>query len=398
MLWLLSAGCTYRWLHDNLLIEADLWGDEPSILAATVPAFEGIIGVDGGEEEVRDAGGTWNTVACTDGQTPPRNVLTSSAESTGLDRLFSEVVVRADAAPIVFSWPVLAGTAQQTDFRLTLSTGESVIPESASVYPNFEHNERHVVVIFGEFGNRIPASEEGSVYATRIEVVEDETPLMLVGPDGPQTAVGLSFESDATGYDAGPVLVGAKLSRLSLEGEGGPRFLGQNLPNDARALYGEDAQFRLRVFTSGGFSPDGVEGVRPDQFSTFFRLRALAGGEPVMLTETGANYPIDGGTVRILGLADLGLPRDEADGIYYDPCYVEDRDNYIDIALAGDEAAMRSITHVEIPAVPPYAPFYNPGGPGNTPSDGVRYTKPGPPDLEPVILALDDPGVVSYSE
>ena len=36
---------------------------------------------------------------------------------------------------------------------------------------------------------------------------------------------------------------------------------------------------------------------------------------------------------------------------FYDDCYAEDRDNYIDIILVGDEAAARNITHVEIPSL-----------------------------------------------
>jgi hypothetical protein len=57
---------------------------------------------------------------------------------------------------------------------------------------------------------------------------------------------------------------------------------------------------------------------------------------------------------------------------------------------------MRQITYVEIPATGNYDPFYNPGGPGNTPSSDIRYTAPGPADLEPVIIALDDPMTVTY--
>ena len=73
----------------------------------------------------------------------------------------------------------------------------------------------------------------------------------------------------------------------------------------------------------------------------------------------------------------------------------EDRDNYSDIILAGDEPA-RSLRHVEIPSPKGgYAAFYNPGGPGPETFDGVRYTAPGPPDLEPITLALDDPMRVS---
>ena len=54
-----------------------------------------------------------------------------------------------------------------------------------------------------------------------------------------------------------------------------------------------------------------------------------------------------------------------------------------------------SIPFVEVPAEGDYLPLYNPGGPGPEPFPGVRYTAPGPPDLEPVINALDDPMRVS---
>jgi hypothetical protein len=57
--------------------------------------------------------------------------------------------------------------------------------------------------------------------------------------------------------------------------------------------------------------------------------------------------------------------------------------------------AARSITFVEVPAEGDYLPLYNPGGPGPEPFPDVRYTAPGPPDLEPVINALDDPMRVS---
>ena len=49
------------------------------------------------------------------------------------------------------------------------------------------------------------------------------------------------------------------------------------------------------------------------------------------------------------------------DGVVYDDCYVEDVDNQIDIILQGDDAAARSITHVEVPSSGDYLPLYNPG-------------------------------------
>ena len=201
-------------------------------------------------------------------------------------------------------------------------------------------------------------------------------------------------------YDAGPVLVGAKLNHIGAEpiGEGGVTLIANagSLPNDEFALYG-GGDFRLRVLTTGGFSPDGVTSLQPDMFEDFFRLHATgADGETVIMDEVGIDYEVAGGTLRIIGLSDLGQAEDAEAGIHYDGCYQEDRDNYIDIILVGDETAARNVTFVEIPSLEGgYRAFYNPGGPGPEPFEVVRYTAPGPPDLEPVIIALDDPMRVS---
>lgn len=389
----------YRILHQDRIVNADLWSDQPEILSAGF-GFDGIIGVDGGEAEVRAAGGTWNTITCTNGEEPDRRVLTSSSQTKGMTNGFDATAKNADGLPVVFSYPVLPSTIDHTDFRVTLNTGDVLTPDAAGIVPNLEYNERHVVVIFGDFGNRLRPDEDGTIYPILVEIVPDSTPLMLVGPDGLVSAVGLFKVNDHTPYEPnyGPTLVAAKLNRMSTKGEGAPRLFSQNLPNDGRALYGAEAQYRLRMYTSGGFSPDGVTGVRPDEFSRYFRLHVqLASGETLMLTETGVDYEVDGGIIRVVGLADLG---EKADGenIVYDDCYLEDHDNYIDIILAGDEAAMRQITYLEIPAAGEYDPFYNPGGPGNNPSPDVRYTAPGLRDLEPVIIALDDPLTVTYED
>lgn len=377
-----------RAVNQDLLIAADLFSPRPEILSAGY-GFEGIIGVDGGEAEVRAAGGTWNDVACTRGQDPARRVLTSSIEPNPMMRL-----EHADAMPIVFSWPYLPSTMAPTDFAVHLSDGTTVTPGFTTINPNYEYNERQVIVLFGEFGNRLRPDEEGAIHPVRVEIVADDDPLMLVGPEGPVSAVGLEKES-SNPYVAGPSLVAAKLSRFSAEGEGGPRLLGGPFPNDGAALYGKAAKFRLRTYTSGGFSPDGVRGVRPDEYEHLFRLHAKQpDGSTAMIERAGVDYAVAGGTLRVVGLADLGLPASAE--VIYDDCYLEDWDNYIDIILDGDEAAMRAITAVEIPAAAPYRPFYNPGGPGNRPSPGTRYTAPGPAQLQPVTLALEDPMTVSY--
>ncbi len=398
-------------LHDDAIVNADLWSDRPEILGAGL-GFTGINGVPGltlddletSQRLARLAGGAWNTVECAAGEEPTLGNYTATVTPDAVASIWGTPTYYADGYPIEFSWPVLPSTVDPTDFELTLNTGEKVMPEVASIYPNWELNERSTVVIFGHFGNRLPPDSPGLIWPVSIEVVEDDTPLQLLGSDGPVSAVGLTKQSPppssytdpeiAPENRGGPTLVAAKLSRMSTEGEGwpdGPKPLTGTSPNDGVALYGDDAQYRLRVFTSGGMTPDGVRGLFPTDYENYFRVRAVdKAGNEVVLTEVGTEYEVDGGTARVVGLADLGLKADQ-----YTDCYIDDRDNYIDIVLAGDESAMRAITQVEIPSTDGYLPLYNPGGPGNDPTPGVRYAAGSPPITQDVLMALDDPMTVT---
>ena len=389
-------------LFDGALKEADYWSDEPVILSAGM-GFEGIIGwPEVNEETVREAEGSWyGSVMCTNGEVPPAGAYTSTVSTAGIELFYKGTAEDDDGLPIVFSWPVATETVDLTDFQFTLNTGEIVFPNSAGMLPNWELNERNTVVVFGDFGNRGLSSEEGAIFPVRLDIVKDETPLLLVGPNGQEfNAVGLSWETDTSPYDSGPKLVGAKLNHVGNEalGEGGLGFGTRSgvLPNDELSLY-DESDFRIRVLTTGGFSPDGITGLTPTMFEDFFRIHAKgSNGEVVLLEKVGQEYLVAGGTLRIVGLSDLGQKENPDEGIFYDDCYAEDRDNYIDIILVGDEAAARNITHVEIPSLEGgYSAFYNPGGPGPEPFDGVRYTAPGPADLEPVINALDNPMRIS---
>ena len=389
-------------LFDGALKDADYWSDEPVILSAGM-GFEGIIGwPEVNEETVREAGGSWyGSVMCTNGEDPPAGAYTSTVSTAGIELFYKGTAEDDDGLPIVFSWPVATETVDLTDFQFTLNTGEIVFPNSAGMLPNWELNERNTVVVFGDFGNRGLSSEEGAVFPVRLDIVEDETPLLLIGPNGQEfNAVGLSWETDTSPYDSGPKLVGAKLNHVGNEalGEGGLGFGTRSgvLPNDELSLY-DEGDFRIRVLTTGGFSPDGITGLTPTMFEDFFRIHANgSNGELVLLEKVGQEYLVAGGTLRIVGLSDLGQKENPDEGIFYDDCYAEDRDNYIDIILVGDEAAARNITYVEIPSLEGgYNAFYNPGGPGPEPFEGVRYTAPGPADLEPVINALDNPMRVS---
>jgi len=389
-------------LFDGALKEADYWSDEPGILSAGM-GFEGIIGwPEVNQETVREAEGSWyGSVMCTNGEDPPAGAYTSTVSTAGIELFYKGTAEDDDGLPIVFSWPVATETVDLTDFQFTLNTGDIVFPNSAGMLPNWELNERNTVVVFGDFGNRGLSSEEGAVFPVRLDIVEDETPLLLIGPNGQEfNAVGLSWETDTSPYDSGPKLVGAKLNHVGNEalGEGGLGFGTRSgvLPNDELSLY-DEGDFRIRVLTTGGFSPDGITGLTPTMFEDFFRIHANgSNGEVVLLEKVGQEYLVAGGTLRIVGLSDLGQKENPDEGIFYDDCYAEDRDNYIDIILVGDEAAARNITHIEIPSLEGgYSAFYNPGGPGPEPFDGVRYTAPGPADLEPVINALDNPMRIS---
>ncbi|MFZ4827717.1 MAG: hypothetical protein ACOYLB_10195 [Phototrophicaceae bacterium] len=381
---------------DGVLIGADYWSDEPMILSAGL-GFEGIIGIDEYTvEDVRKAGASWySSLTCTNGVEPADADRTAAVTKDLMVPLATGNPDYSDALPIVFSWPVATDTIDITDFQYTLNNGELGYLEGYTMFPNWEYNERNVVVLNGEFANRGSASDPDAIFPVRLDIVGD---LILVGPGGEEVnARGLFWETDVTPYDRGPSLVGAKINRVDPQpvGESGPTALVAltgAFPNNELAVYGE-GDFRIRTLTTGGFSPDGVLAVTAGDYEKFFRVHANGpDGETVLLEKVGVEYEVAGGTLRVVGLADMGRAENAEAGIYYDDCYAEDRDNYLDIILVGDEEAARNVTFVEIPATEAgYQPFYNPGGPGPEPFEGVRHTAPGPADLEPVINALDDP-------
>lgn len=388
-------------LHNGELVAADIWRDEPMILSAGM-GFDNIIGVpEVTEEIVKEAGGSWyGSLTCQNGEEASARHKTTVAPSNGVTLLYKGYADYDDGLPVVFSWPVATETVDVTDFMFTLNTGEQVYGHSVGMSPNWELNERNTVVLFGDFGNRGKASEPDAVFPVKLTIVEDETPLLLIGPGGQEfNAVGLTWTTDKSPYDAGPVLCGAKLNLIGEEpeGEGGIQLITNNIGrNDEFALY-DEGDFRLRILTTGGFSPDGVTPLTPDRYEDFFRIHVKgANGETVLLEKVGVDYEVAGGSLRVVGLSDLGNKENPAEGIYYDACYAEDRDNYIDIILVGDVEAARNVTFVEIPGLEGgYNAFYNPGGPGPEPYEGVRYTAPGPPDMEPVMICIDDPMRVS---
>ena len=166
-------------IFNGELSSADYWDDEPKIFSAGM-GFDNIIGVNElTEEAALEAGGAWyESVVCTSGQEPSDSNRTSMATADGVRNGSKGHADFDDGLPIVFSWPVATETADVSDFQFMLNTGEVVFPNSVTLLPNWELNERNTIVVFGDFGNRGKPSESDAVYPVRLDIVEDATPLL----------------------------------------------------------------------------------------------------------------------------------------------------------------------------------------------------------------------------
>lgn len=389
-------------LNTSILLSSDLFDQEGEILTANYgfDGYMGIPGMDGtdaaSQQIAFDNNVAWNNLG--ELSTTTQRAYTSAVSTDTVQSIYGIYLEKNDNIPIVFAWPILPTTLNPTDFQVTLNTGEVITPAIASLLPNSEYNERQTVVITGNFGNRLTPGTEGAIYPVSVGTVLDSTPLEMVGPNGPVSAVGITIDS-LNPYVAGngPKIVTAKLDRFSDLGEGAPLWLATNQNNSGEDLYRDQAQFRLRIYTSAGFSPDGIASLLPTEFQRYFRLQAEdITGQTVDLIQTGIDYQIPGfGVVQVVGLADLAGVQDS-----YDLTYIEDHDNYYDIILKGDEAAVRQIKQVALPSEGDYSAVYNPGGPGNDPDNGP----PGPftvPSISQVIDVQDEIGKaskVSYVE
>lgn len=390
-----TSSANYRNLMQDVLVNADLWDDSARIMSADY-AFEGIQGVGAltdtiaSQATVVAAGGTWQTLATAN---PPPTAFTTAITPANVYQAFGHPTYYADALPVCFSWPVLPSSVDRQSFAITLNTGAVVKPYVTSIVPNQEYNERACVVLFGEFGNRLVPGTNGAVHPTLVSIVPGKRPLMLVGPSGPVSAVGLSkTSSHPYVINGGPTLSAAKLSVMSTLGEGAPAAFSGLVNNDCLSIHGPSVQYRLRTLSTGGTSPDGVAALLPTDFGNFFRIQVTRpDGQVEWITKAGTTLNLPQGSIEVMGLADLGRK-----GTPLNDAYVADRDNHIDICIKGDLAAVNLITGLDIPASTGYKKFFNPGGPGNNPGTGIVYTQPGAPQFLPVIRALNDPKTVHY--
>ena len=169
------------------------------------------------------------------------------------------------------------------------------------IIPTFNEKENIEKIIRAVFSLEMPFD---------VLIVDDGSPIMLIGPNQEIfNAVGLSWETTTSPYDEnqGPRLVGAKLNYCGemSKGEGmAGGFLEQgNHPNDEFALYG-GGDFRLRILTTGGFSPDGVRGVKPTDFEEHFRIHAIGqNGDTVLIDKVNQDFDVLGGKLKVIGLS-----------------------------------------------------------------------------------------------
>lgn len=389
-------------LNNNLTLSADYFNVQPQILTANF-GFDGYMGVPGligtgsnAQAAAYQYGVSYESIDPALGAAA--RAYYSAVGSAAFLATYGVPAYLLDTIPVVFSHPVLGTSLNPEDFRITLNTGDVVTPVVASFLPNVEFNERQTVVITGDWGNRLQPDEPGALYPVRVTIVDDGTPLQLVTSSGLVSATGISVAS-ANPYvqGNGPRILSAKLDAFTDLGEGAPAWLGSSTANSGSDLYGDQAMYRLRLYTSAGFSPDGIASISPDDFSRFFQITAQdINGNDVMLLESGVDYDIPGyGTIKILGIADTGLAQDA-----YNAAYVEDHDNQYDIILSGDAAAIAQLQTIRMPSSGDYSPVYNPGGPGNDPQNNppVPFTVPSSDQTVAITHDFDAGAFVSYVE
>lgn len=354
-------------LNTSIIYAADYFSDTPSILTANY-GFEGYMGVQGlngtGAAAQRAAfAGNVSYESLDPSLQASSRAYYSAVGELGFAYTYEVVANAADTIPVVFSHPIWPPSVTPAAFAVTMNTGAVVTPLAASFLPNSEYNERQTVVLTGYWGNRILPGNPGAEYPVSVSIVSSPIELKFVTPRGFVSAVGLSVDSKNP-YVAGngPRILAAKLNVFSDLGESNPKWLDASYANSGADLFGTSAQYRLRVYTSAGFSPDGISSILPTDFGKFFILNASdASGNIVQLTQSGVNYTIPGyGNLKVLGIADTGPMQSS-----YNMAYVEDHDNQYDIILSGDSAAIARLVSIRMPSSGAYSPVYNPGGPGN---------------------------------
>jgi len=399
---------------DDAVINGDLFEDNDGnypvldIMTASL-GFEGINGIPASEvtfDLAMGVGGVHQSLSCGDSIVTP--LTTSQVFNSG-----GFPVYYGDGFPIQFTYPVLVSDMRRDWVQVKLNNGTTFTPAVATVTPAADYNEKGNIVLFDP--NLAPSSrathaevDSGACtgdcyYVSEIEIIG---PLRFVGPDGVlESAQGVVGAAQYDPYDAsdpegGNKVIRAKLNECIPEGDEGHWLWGASAPpNSCADVYGEAADYRIRLFTMWGAFKEGRLPILPIDYSRYFTLVAtLDDGSEVTLPESGVEYMIDGEPVTVLGLAETGMAASAGDA--YDECYYDDRDNLIDVVLQGSASAVTKITSVfHSPSDGTHEVFYNPGGPGleGGYNPDVRYTVPSTDHSVDIYDGVTgDPRLTSY--
>jgi hypothetical protein len=389
-------------VNTSIILGADYFATTPSIMTANY-GFEGYMGVPNlnGTDSAAQAAAYAGNISFENidpSLQAPSRAYYSASSTQSVSAIYGIDATAGDTIPVVFSHPIWPPSISASAFQVTMNTGTVVTPLSASFLPNTEYNERQTVVLIGYWGNRILPGNPDAEYPVTVSIVDSPTELKFITQKGIVSAVGLSIESKNPYVSGnGPRILAAKLNVFSSLGESNPKWLNSSYANSGSDLFGSSAQYRLRVYTSAGFSPDGISSILPTDFSKFFILAANdSSDQAVQITQTGVSYLIPGyGNITVLGIADTGPLQST-----YNLAYVEDHDNQYDIILSGDAAAIARLTTIRMPSSGAYSPVFNPGGPGNDPSSNPAgpFTVASSDQTVNVTNHLKDGAYVTYVE
>lgn len=390
----------YSQYNCDIIVNSNLYSNEPKIISAGGFSFLQAVMILN-KKNVVETEGNWNDFL--DPNTDNFRAITTSGEPRGYyGSLFSTTATKFDNIPICFSFPILPSSVDSTQFLIQLNNGMYIKPLKFTFSPNTKFNEKQCIVVCGYFNNKI-TSGPNAIYPITLSIVEatNGKRMMAVGPNGLYDMTGKTVNC-SNPYSEPLEIASAILTKYNLPGIYnylGDIGCGINKIEDSNSsyeLYGNDAEYRIRIFTKGGYSPNGIISMFPNYYEKYFYLQHKnpITGEITDLKKSNYKYLFDNCTkyVEIIGLADLGIKQSS-----YNQTYIEDHDNQIDIVLKGDQSVVENIFSLIVPSDGnEYTKFYNPGGPGPTPIENIIYTMPSEYQKIDIINNIENPNSVSW--
>jgi len=390
----------YSKYNCDIIVNSNLYTENPEILSAGGFSYlqAGMI-LD--KNYIKETQGNWN-----DNINPnifPIRTITTSGDPRGYySSIFPTIAEKIDNIPVCFSFPILPSSVDSTQFLITLNNGNITKPLTFTFSPNTKFNEKQCIVLVGYFNNKI-TSGPNAIYPVTLEIVESVNgkKMVAIGPNGLYDMTGKNV-SCSNPYSSSLEIASVVLTKYNLPGI--YNYLGDigcginqiENTNSALDLYTNKAEYRFRIFTKGGYSPNGISSMLPNMYEKYFYLQY---NDPITkksfdLKKQNYKYYFNCGLeyVEIVGLSDLGQKQN-----IYNDTYIEDHDNQIDIIVKGNIDIIKNITKLIIPSDKiNYTQFYNPGGPGPTPFADIIYTNPSEYQTVTIINNLENPKTVSW--